>query len=204
MRNPWCVVPLAVVGVVAWGAAGARPGPARSAGGKPMDASAKSAARETATLAAGCFWGVEQLVRKLPGVVDTTVGYTGGQLHNPTYPQVSTGRSGHAEAVQVVFDPRRLSYESLLEYFFRLHDPTTPNRQGHDVGPQYRSAIFYHSEAQRRVAEQVKDRVNRSGRWKRPVVTAIVAASTFYPAEEYHQDYLQKHPDGYTCHYLRD
>jgi methionine-S-sulfoxide reductase len=117
---------------------------------------------------------------------------------------VHTGRTGHAEAVQITFDPKAISYESILRYFFRLHDPTTPNRQGNDMGTQYRSAIFYHNEEQRQVAERVKSDVDRSGKWSAKVVTQIVPASTFYPAEDYHQDYLQKHPDGYTCHYLRD
>jgi peptide methionine sulfoxide reductase msrA/msrB len=158
---------------------------------------------ETAILAGGCFWGMEELLRKLPGVLDTEVGYTGGVVPHATYEQVKKGTTGHAEAVRVVFDPEKLSYEDLLLYFFRIHDPTTPNRQGNDIGTQYRSAIFVLNETQRRVAEAVKDRVNRSGAWKRPVVTEIVLAGEFWPAEEYHQDYLQKHPGGYTCHYER-
>ena len=157
-----------------------------------------------ATLAGGCFWGVEELIRKLPGVLDITVGYTGGTTDDPTYDQVHTGRTGHAEAVQVVYDPRVLSYETILRYFFRLHDPTTANRQGNDVGTQYRSAIFYHDEAQRRIAEQVKAEIDKSGKWRGKVVTQIVPAGAFHLAEGYHQDYLQKHPDGYTCHYLRE
>jgi peptide methionine sulfoxide reductase msrA/msrB len=160
--------------------------------------------RATATLAGGCFWGVEELIRKLPGVLETTVGYTGGATPDPTYEQVSTGSTGHAEAIQVVFDPGKISYERILEYFFRLHDPTTPNRQGNDVGTQYRSAIFYHDEAQEKTAQQVKQRVDRSGKWRRPLVTEILPARRFYPAEDYHQDYLQRNPKGYTCHYLRD
>lgn len=163
-----------------------------------------AATRETATLAGGCFWGMEEILRKLPGVVDTRVGYTGGTTKNPTYPDVHAGDSGHAEAVEVIFDPQQISYETLLGYFFRLHDPTTLNRQGNDVGTSYRSAIFFHGEAQRQTAEQVKARVNQSGKWKSPVVTEITAAGPFYPAEDEHQDYLQKHPGGYTCHYLRD
>jgi peptide methionine sulfoxide reductase msrA/msrB len=165
---------------------------------------AKPAAREIATLAGGCFWGMEEILRKLPGVVDTRVGYTGGTTSNPTYPDVHAGDTGHAEAVEVVFDPSRISYETLLGYFFRMHDPTTPNRQGNDVGTSYRSAIFYHSEEQRRVAEQVKARIQASGKWKNPIVTEITAAGPFWPAEEEHQKYLLKHPGGYTCHYLRD
>jgi len=160
--------------------------------------------RETALLAGGCFWGMENILRKIPGVIDTEVGYTGGKLAKPSYEDVSTGTTGHAESVRVVFDPSVLSYEALLGFFFRMHDPTTRNRQENDVGTQYRSAIFYTSEAQKRTAEAVKDQVNRSGKWKQPIVTEVVQAGEFYPAEGYHQDYLVKHPDGYTCHYLRD
>jgi len=137
-------------------------------------------------------------------VLQTTVGYTGGSTENPDYEQVHTGGTGHAEAVQIVYAPKVISYESILRYFFRLHDPTTPNRQGNDTGTQYRSAIFYHGDDQRHVAERVKAEVDRSGKWPAKVVTQIVPASAFYPAEGYHQDYLQKHPGGYTCHYLRD
>lgn len=159
---------------------------------------------EIATLAGGCFWGMEDLIRRIPGVIDTEAGYTGGTLEGPRYEQVKTGRTGHAEAVQVVFDPETLGYEQLLGWFFRMHDPTTRNRQGNDAGTQYRSAIFYHDEAQRRVAETVRRRVDESGKWLRPVVTEIVPAGPFYPAEDYHQDYLLKNPGGYTCHWVRD
>ncbi|MBZ4417293.1 bifunctional methionine sulfoxide reductase B/A protein [Myxococcus sp. RHST-1-4] len=160
---------------------------------------------ETALLAGGCFWGMEDILRKIPGVLQTDVGYTGGAFKSPTYEDVSSGDTGHAESVRVVFDPKVLSYETLLEkWFFRMHDPTTLNRQGNDVGTQYRSAIFYLSEEQRRVAEEVKARVNASGKWPRPVVTQIAPAGEFTPAEAYHQDYLVKNPGGYTCHYLRD
>ena len=161
--------------------------------------------REVAVLAGGCFWGVEEIIRAVPGVLDTEVGYTGGWLENPTYHDTHDSKSGHAEAIRITFDPRVLSYESLLEnWFFRLHDPTTLNRPGNDVGTQYRSAIFYNSGEQRVTAEVVKARVDASGKWKRPVVTEIAEASTWYPAEGYHQDYLQKNPGGYTCHWLRD
>jgi peptide methionine sulfoxide reductase msrA/msrB len=165
---------------------------------------AKAATRETAILAGGCFWGMEDILRKLPGVLETVVGYTGGTTADPNYEVVKKGQSGHAESIRIVFDPSVLSYDSLLSTFFRMHDPTTANRQGNDVGTQYRSAIFYTSEEQRKVAEAVKQRVDQSGKWKRPIVTQIVAASEFYPAEGYHQDYLEKHPGGYTCHFLRD
>jgi len=163
-----------------------------------------SGRRETALLAGGCFWGVEELIRKLPGVVDTEVGYTGGTTDDATYEDVHTGRTGHAEAVKIVFDPERISYEDILLFFFRMHDPTTKNRQGNDVGTQYRSAIFTLSDQQRETAEKVRKLVDESGRWKRPVTTEIVAAGKFWPAEDYHQDYLEKHPGGYTCHYVRD
>ncbi|WP_257454418.1 peptide-methionine (S)-S-oxide reductase MsrA [Archangium lipolyticum] len=165
------------------------------------------ATTETAYLAGGCFWGMEDLLRKIPGVLETEVGYTGGAkpFSRPTYDDVRTGRTGHAESVRVVFNPKLLTYEALLEkWFFRMHDPTTLNRQGNDVGTQYRSAIFYLTEEQRRVAEAVKARVNASGKWKRPVVTEITAAGEFTPAEQYHQDYLVKNPGGYTCHYMRE
>jgi methionine-S-sulfoxide reductase len=160
---------------------------------------------EVAVLAGGCFWGVEDLLRDVPGVIDTEAGYTGGRFENPTYEDTHDGRSGHAEAVRVSFDPSVLGFEELLErWFFRLHDPTTLNRQGNDVGTQYRSAIFPQTEEQRAIAERVIARVDASGRWKRPVTTSIEPAATWYSAEEYHQDYLRKHPGGYTCHYLRD
>lgn len=160
--------------------------------------------RETAVLAGGCFWGMEELIRAVPGVVETEVGYAGGEVPKATYEAVKTGRTGHAESIRVVFDPDVLSYEQLLEFFFKIHDPTTPNRQGNDIGTQYRSAIFYASDAQRETAERVKAMVDASGAWKRPVVTQIVPGGDFWPAEGYHQDYLQKHPGGYTCHYVRD
>jgi peptide methionine sulfoxide reductase msrA/msrB len=166
--------------------------------------STKPVTEEVATLAGGCFWGMEDILRGIPGVIRTRVGYTGGTTSSPFYPDVHEGTTGHAEAVEVVFDPRRISYEELLGWFFRMHDPTTLNRQGNDVGTSYRSAIFYHSDEQRRTAERVKASVDKSGKWKSPVVTEIVAAKEFWPAEEEHQSYLQKHPGGYTCHYLRD
>jgi peptide methionine sulfoxide reductase msrA/msrB len=161
-------------------------------------------ASEVAILAGGCFWGVEQIIRDIPGVITTEVGYAGGSVSNPTYEIVKTGRSGHAEAIKVTFDPRRLSYEELLGWFFRMHDPTTLNQQGNDIGTQYRSAIFVADEAQRKTAEAVKAKVDASGKWKRPIVTEIVPATAFTPAVDYHQDYLVKNPGGYTCHYLRN
>ncbi len=160
---------------------------------------------ETAILAGGCFWGMQEILRKIPGVLETEAVYAGGTTANPTYEDVHTGTTGYAEAVRVVFDPKRISYADLLEkWFFRMHDPTTPNRQGNDVGTQYRSAIFVTSPEQRRVAEEVKARVDKSGKWPHPIVTEIADAGPTARAEEYHQDYLEKHPDGYTCHYLRE
>jgi len=164
---------------------------------------------EEAILAGGCFWGMEEILRGVPGVLETEVGYTGGRTPSPTYEQVRRGTTGHAEVVRVVFDPAVLSYERLLdEWFFRMHDPTTPNRQGNDIGSQYRSAIFYTSEAQRVAAEGSLRRASEGERWRRPVVTEIVteivAAGPFTRAEEYHQGYLQKSPGGYSCHFLRD
>jgi peptide methionine sulfoxide reductase msrA/msrB len=159
--------------------------------------------REVAILAGGCFWGVEELIRKLPGVLATEVGYTGGHVPNPTYERIMGGVTGHAESVRIEFDPKVVSYADLLRYFFRLHDPTTLNRQGNDRGTEYRSAIFVSNDEQKRIAEEVIQEVDASGKWNNKVVTQVVPASIWYPAEEYHQDYLQKNPRGYTCHYLR-
>lgn len=159
---------------------------------------------EKAILAGGCFWGVEELLRAMPGVIQTEVGYCGGDEDEANYNTVKTGTTEHAEAILIEFDPQQLSYRDLLRAFFRLHDPTTRNQQGNDIGRQYRSAIFYLNEEQKSTAEAVKAEVDKSGKWRRPVVTEIVPAEPFYSAEEYHQDYLQKHPDGYTCHYWRD
>jgi peptide methionine sulfoxide reductase msrA/msrB len=148
---------------------------------------------------------MEEILRKVPGVLEVDVGYTGGSTKSPTYEDVKTGRSGHAESVRVTFDPKKISYEELLEkWFFKMHDPTTKNRQGNDVGTQYRSAIFVNSPEQRKVAEAVKKRVDASGKWKAPIVTEILDAGAYTLAEDYHQDYLEKHPGGYTCHYMRD
>ena len=160
--------------------------------------------KETALLAGGCFWGMEEIIRKIPGVLTTTVGYSGGMTADPTYEQVCTGKTGHAETVQIIFDSNQLPYAVLLDYFFRMHDPTTLNRQHNDIGTQYRSAIFYTSEMQKNTAEQVTLKWANSKKFDRPITTEIVPAKTFYRAEAYHQNYLLKHPDGYTCHYLRD
>jgi methionine-S-sulfoxide reductase len=168
-------------------------------------ATASGKQREVAVLAAGCFWGVEEILRDVPGVIDTEVGYTGGWLENPRYADTHRSKSGHAEAIRVTFDPEVLSYEDLLEkWFFKLHDPTTLNRQGYDTGTQYRSAIFPQTPEQKVTAEGVRASLDTSGKWKSPITTTIEPASTWYSAEHYHQDYLRKHPGEYTCHYMRD
>lgn len=160
-------------------------------------------AREVATLAGGCFWGMEELFRAEPGVLATRVGYAGGTTSDPVYEQVKTGLTGHAESLEITFDPSRTSFSDLLKRFFSLHDPTTPNRQGNDAGTQYRSAIFVHGEPQRREAERIKALVEASGVWKHPLTTQIAPAGPFWPAETVHQKYLEKHPGGYTCHFVR-
>lgn len=170
----------------------------------PAKSAAMPAKNETAVLAAGCFWGVEEFFRKTPGVVSTQVGYTGGTKTSPSYEQVSSGTTGHAESVKIEFDPKKISYEDLLKLYFRMHDPTTLNRQGNDAGTQYRSEIFYTSDAQKQTAEKVMKLVDQSKKWKQPVVTKLEAAGPFYPAEEYHQKYLVKNPHGYDNHFLRD
>jgi peptide-methionine (S)-S-oxide reductase len=152
----------------------------------------KAVTLQKATFAAGCFWGVEETFRATPGVVGTQVGYLGGGVNDPTYEQVCSGRTGHAEAVEVTFDPTRVSYEALLALFWENHDPTTPNRQGPDVGEQYRSAIFHHSPEQEATALASKASLSQAGRFRRPIVTQIVPAPTFWRAEEYHQQYLSK------------
>ena len=154
---------------------------------------------ETATFGAGCFWGVEAAFRQLPGVTRTAVGYLGGTLKNPTYKDVCTGRTGHAEVVEVTYDPARVSYEDLLNVFWTNHNPTTLNRQGPDVGTQYRSAIFYHSDAQRDLATASKNAMGQSGKFRQPIVTEITPATPFYVAEDYHQQYLEKRGLA-SCH----
>jgi peptide-methionine (S)-S-oxide reductase len=151
---------------------------------------------ETATFAAGCFWGVESSFRQVKGVVDTRVGYTGGVTDKPTYKSVCSDRTGHTEAVEVTYDPTKLSYDDLLEIFWSIHDPTQHNRQGPDVGSQYRSAIFYHNDEQARAARASKTRIDESGKFRRPIVTEIVPAVVFYPAEDYHQQYYEKRGIG--------
>lgn len=159
-----------------------------------------SPANEKATFAAGCFWGVESFFRAIPGVVDAAVGYTGGRTERPTYEEVCTGRTGHAEAVEVTYDPARVRYEDLLGIFFENHDPTTPNRQGPDVGEQYRSAVFFHSPEQERAARAKVAELEAAKRFGRPIVTQFVPAAPFWRAEEYHQRYFEKKGIAPTCH----
>ena len=156
-----------------------------------------------ATLAGGCFWGMEALFRKVPGVLDTEVGYCGGDVSTAAYTLVKTGDTGHAEALQISFDPTVVSYIQILDFFFRVHDPSTKNRQGGDVGTQYRSVIFFHDEEQRVQARAMIETVEKSDAWGAKISTELVPASAFFPAETYHQDYLEKNPDGYTCHFVR-
>jgi len=155
---------------------------------------------QTATFGAGCFWGVESNFRQIPGVVDAQVGYLGGTLDNPTYEDVCTDRTGHAEVVQLTYDPHKVSYDHLLDAFWKMHDPTQLNRQGPDYGTQYRSAIFYHTPEQAAEAQRSKERLAASGKYKRPIVTEITPASKFYPAEDYHQRYFEKRGIAPTCH----
>jgi len=152
----------------------------------------KSSKLQKATFAAGCFWHVEEAFRRVPGVVSTTVGYEGGSMENPTYKDVCTDKTGHAEVVEVTYDPSKVSYEGLLDVFWSVHDPTTMNRQGPDVGTQYRSVIFYHNKEQEAAAKKSKEKLEKSGRFKKPIVTQIVPAAKFWKAEEYHQQYLAK------------
>ena len=159
----------------------------------------ESSNRQTAILAGGCFWGMQDLIRKRPGVIATTVGYTGGDVPNATY----RNHGSHAEGIAIEFDPAVISYRELLEFFFQIHDPTTPNRQGNDLGPSYRSAIFYLSEAQKAVAKDTIADIDASGLWPGKVVTEVTAAGPFWQAEPEHQDYLERLPTGYTCHMIR-
>jgi len=158
-----------------------------------------TARTETALLAGGCFWGMQELIRAMPGVVSTRVGYSGGDVPNATYRNHGT----HAEAIEIVFDPDRMSYRDILEFFFQIHDPTTKNRQGNDIGTSYRSAIFYESDEQKRVAQDTIADVDASGLWPGKVVTEVSPAGPFWEAEPEHQDYLQHYPTGYTCHFVR-
>jgi methionine-S-sulfoxide reductase len=167
----------------------------------PKNVAAKT---EMATFAAGCFWGTEEFFRKVPGVVRTEVGYTGGTKDHPKYEDLHDDSTGHAESVNIEFDPHRVSYEKLLDLFFKMHDPTTLNRQGNDVGTQYRSAIFYHGDEQKKIAMNFKAKVEKSGAWKAPIVTEIKEAKIFWRAEDYHQQYLFNKRGTYDNHYLRN
>lgn len=171
---------------------------------KPGKPAMKDGPREVAILAAGCFWGVEHWMNQADGIVSIDVGYVGGKSAKVTYEQVSGGGTGHAEAVRIVFDPSVVSYEDLLVRFYKIHDPTTKDRQGNDIGSQYRSAIFPTTDAQKQAAEALTARITKSGAWKAPLSTTIEAANNWVRAEDYHQDYLIKHPGGYDNHYLRD
>lgn len=158
---------------------------------------------EKIVLAGGCFWGMQELLRALKGIVATRAGYTGGHLVNPKYEDTHDSKSGHAEAVEITYDPHITNLHDILKFFFQIHDPTTTDRQGNDRGTQYRSAIFYADEVQRNTVEEVIAAVNASGKWPDKVVTTLEKLHVFYPAETYHQDYLQKNPAGYTCHWVR-
>jgi peptide-methionine (S)-S-oxide reductase len=199
MKFPTLLTPLVtlILGLgLTSASAAAAPAQASPAGGAPAVA--------TATFAAGCFWGTEEFFRKVPGVLQTRVGYTGGQLKNPTYQDTSAGTSGHAESLELKFDPAKVSYAELLTLFFKMHDPTTTNRQGNDVGSQYRSAIFFHDEKQKETALELMRKIEKSGAWHAKLTTQVAPAGVFYPAEDYHQHYLVKHPGGYDNHYLRN
>ncbi|KAJ4299718.1 Peptide methionine sulfoxide reductase [Kalmusia sp. IMI 367209] len=181
-----------------------RPFSMSSAPTTPMNVPAGA---QTATLAAGCFWGVEHMYRKAyanKGLLDARVGYIGGDTENPSYRAVCSGRTGHAEALQIVYDPEKLTYRTILEFFYKMHDPTTSNRQGPDVGSQYRSGVFYHNEEQEKEARDITDKVNKQW-WKGGIVTEILPAGQWWDAETYHQLYLDKNPSGYECpsHFLR-
>jgi peptide-methionine (S)-S-oxide reductase len=164
----------------------------------------KQGSLEFAYLAGGCYWGMEELIRKIPGVLNTRVGFSGGHVNNVSYKEVSRGDTGHAETIEIEFDTKKLTFEALLFNFFTIHNPTTINQQGNDIGTQYRSSIFYNNEEQKNTAQQVIDAVNKSKKWGSPVITEIIAFANFYSAEESHQKYILKNPDGYSCHFRRD
>ena len=169
-----------------------------------LNIGAKTMKKETATLAGGCFWGMEEIIRGIPGVLNTTVGYTGGSVENPNYNIVKLGTTNHAESIEVEYDASKITYADILGYFFRMHNPTTVNQQGNDKGTQYRSVIFFHNEEQKKVATDLIKKITDAKKWDKPVVTQLVPVTKFYPAEDYHQDYLKKNPGGYTCHWMRD
>jgi len=202
--RPAVLVVVLTVAVMAAGACGGGPFPRAAASatipGPLIDEPAGTpGGSETAVLAGGCFWGVQDLIRKLDGVISTRVGYSGGDVPNATYRNHGT----HAEAIEIIFDPSRISYREILEFFFQIHDPSTRNRQGNDVGMSYRSAIYYTSDEQKRVAEDTIADVDASGLWPGKVVTEVAPIGDFWQAEPEHQDYLEKYPNGYTCHFPR-
>ncbi len=160
--------------------------------------------KKSIVLAGGCFWGVEELFRNLEGVLNTEVGYTGGTTENPSYETVKNGDTGHAESILIEFDPQKINLAEILDFFFKIHDPTTLNQQGNDRGSQYRSAIFFSEPGEEEEAKSAIARAQESGRWSKPIVTQVESLKKFYSAEEYHQDYLKKNPQGYTCHWIRD
>lgn len=174
-------------------------GPRKGAAAAPRAAKPGAVKHEEVYLAGGCFWGMQHILRKIPGVLSTDVGYTGGKVKNATY----RNHEGHAEAVRVKYDPAKLTFHQLLRWYFRMHDPTTKDRQGNDVGSSYRSAIFYKSEEQRKTAEEFKAKLGKVGGWGKPLVTEIVPAGEYWLAEDDHQDYLERIPNGYTCHFMR-
>jgi methionine-S-sulfoxide reductase len=161
-------------------------------------------AEQRIILASGCFWGAQDILRKIPGVIRTEVGYAGGTFPNPQYKDVRTGQTGHAESVDLYFDPTQIQLGQILDVFFRMHNPTTEDQQGNDIGNQYRSAIFYLSDEQNEIALQKIMEIEKAGFWKGPVVTEVVPFNSYFKAEEYHQDYLIKNPNGYSCHFLRE
>ncbi len=169
----------------------------------PTHANPKEKNPQSAYLAGGCYWGLEDLIRKIPGVLDTKVGFSGGHIKNVSYKEVTKGDTGHAESIEIKFDSKELSYQDLLFNFFKMHNPTTINQQGNDKGTQYRSSIFYTNEQQKKTALQAIKLVNKSKEWENPVVTEVIAFANFYPAEESHQKYILKNPDGYSCHFVR-
>jgi len=168
-----------------------------------IQANTENQAPQVAYLSGGCYWGLEELIRQIPGVLNTKVGFSGGHIKNVSYKEVTRGDTGHAESIEIEFNSKVLTYENLLFHFFKMHDPTTINQQGNDIGTQYRSAIFYTNEDQKYIAQETINIVNKSKEWVNPVITEVIAFSNFYPAEEAHQKYILKNPDGYSCHFVR-
>ena len=197
-KSAWLIIPVFILGILS-AAMFLGPRPAMPKAPTVLEPAEPPAGMAKATFGAGCFWCTEAWFQQLKGVESVVSGYCGGSVKNPTYEEVCTGTSGHAESVQVTFDPKKISYEELLEVFWQMHDPTTPNRQGNDVGPQYRSAIFWHTEEQKRSAEHYKQRLEAAGVFASPIVTEIVPFTEFYRAEAYHQNYFVEHSGGRYC-----